>query len=374
MAIRTKQIIKGSATLFNGSNGIQSSVLPNVASLGKAKLEFTYRTVGAGSNTDPENALVRGFFLGVGDIRFERVSTSGEILIDWTVIEYTSGSNINVQHLNLTNVSPGQNIAINNVGAVDQAYAIATIENTGITAGNDDFLFPQITSPTNLQIRMAAGSVSDLSLQVISSPDLLVQQVDTGSVSGTPNQAFFGTPIDTTRTTIKPYSENTGNYAAFKWMGTAELAANNRVDFWWGDGSLIHRGWAYVIQWPVNFKARWQFTPNTTADSANVNINGGALLDVNRAYVISNGCSNFSNGRSSTEGADNWSVIASTWFIQNTTTLLWVRGNGFNNNFTNLSTVLEDTGPNVDPVTGGVRANINGGLIENGLINKGLIR
>lgn len=366
MAIRTKQVLKGTVTINSGFTAVQVSI-PSVT-LAKSLLTFTYRTVSY-NITEPDSGLFRAWFINSTTIRFERAYPAGVALrINWNIQEFTAGSNINIEHLSASNVSDGSILAITDVGSISNAFVIASYENQGLDTAENDFLFPEITSTTQITNRLDVSMLDDVSYQVVSSSEINTQIADTGNISGSSKLVAIST-IATGRTVLKGYSESRSSSVAFSWLGTVEISSSTQLNFLYGSSGHSKRSYAYVIEWPSNFEAWWGFA-NTTADSTNISF--GPCSDVSRTVVYPLDTGNISNGRVGSESNDSFGVLSFDHEITSTSNIFVQRGAGFGNNATILTQALEDTGPSED--SGGNNDLVNGGLVNSGLINGGLVQ
>jgi hypothetical protein len=358
MAIRTKQVLKGDVNI--GSSASQVDVTISSVTLAKSLLTFTYKT-DTFNITEPQHAMVRAYFVNSTTIRFVRDTATGVGLnIRWSVREFTSGSNINVEHINTTSVSNGSTVAITNVGSISNAFVVASYTNSGTVSGDDDFLFPEITSTTQITNRMASGNIDDICYQIVSSSELSTQIAATGSITGA-SQSVSISSVNTSRTELYGYSSNDGNNFAFSWLGTVEVSSSTSLNFLFGASSSTKRAWAYVVEWPSNFTTYFGFT-NSSSDSGSISY--GPSSDITRCCSTELGLHRFSSARCGTETNDSWGVLSFRLTIGSTSSISWARGAGFSNFSTILVQVIEDTGPSTDP---------SSGLFGNSLVNAGLV-
>lgn len=367
MAIRTKLVQRGTFTIPSGQAGAQSTI--TAVDLNKAFVKFTYRSA---NTVDMEAGLLRGFLLGTTDIRVERQTTSAvAITVNWTVVEFTSGSNINVEQVDLFNVTSATTTAITNVGSTTNAFMIASWRDNGSVGGGGSFISPKFNSTTQLGFNIQSGSIAAMSIFVVSSSELSVQHIQTADPTTNTQDDVAISAVTENRSMILSYAKNVGNTEAFSWFGTTEFLNNTTVR--WIHGSTASKTiYGQVIEWPSNFVTHWGFA-FTAANTTNIAIDAGGVTSIARSYVIDGGAQGISNGRISAETADNFSTACMDYEITTTTNVFLERNENFGRTITATMWVIEDTGPDVDPA-GGVRANLNGGLINNGLINGGLIR
>lgn len=364
MAIRTKLIQKGIISITGSNIGAQFTITS--VDQTKAFIQFTVRS---NTSTVPESGLIRARFLTPTDIRFQRIGPSlQDVTIHWTVVEFTSGSNITVEEINVSSISNGTTAAITNVGSTANAFIIASWENSGTGFGPDDFLAPQFNTTSQLIFRMQSGTISGGTFFIVRSNELFVQHVQTadGTTAAGNIDVTIPTPIIENRSMALGYSKNNSGTVASTWMSTMEFASTTILRFLAGD-TQAKTMYGQVIQWPSNFVTHWGFVFGT-ATSMNIAIDAGGVTDISRSYVVDGGA-NLSNARMSNEALGNLGEFSFSYDITTTTNVNVLRLVGGDNS-TLTMWVIEDTGPDVDP--GGIFPLINGGLINNGLVNKGL--
>ena len=201
MAIRTKLIQRGTFTLASGVSGVQSTII--AVDLSKAFLKFTYRS---SNTTDMESGLLRGNFLTTTDIRVERQTTSATtITINWTVVEFTSGSNINIEQVDLFNVTSATTAAITNVGSTSNAFMIASWRDNGSVGGGGSFISPKFNSTTQLGFNLQSGSIAAVSVFVVSSSELSVQHIQTADPTTNTQDDVAISSVTENRSMIGPH-------------------------------------------------------------------------------------------------------------------------------------------------------------------------
>jgi hypothetical protein len=191
-ALALKQIERGQTTMTTTATQSTVTLGTTLTSTSKAFLVFTVRTTGA----DTRDYSVGGKILSTTQIQFNRATgVLNTAVIEWQVVEFTAG--INVQHVEVTMSATTVNTTITAVGDINKSFAMTTNRNTGTGWGTDDLAIAELTTTSNLQMRITAVAASNVqNVQVIEIDDASVQKFVT--TYGT------GTTKDITVTTIDP--------------------------------------------------------------------------------------------------------------------------------------------------------------------------
>jgi len=363
MAINLKLIQKGQSTIAASANAVQLTI-PTTIVLGKAFLTFTWS---ASNLQTPEGGLVRGRFLDASNMRFERnASPSESITIEWTIVEYTAGSNITVEELFLGTAGNGTTLAITDIGAIGNGFVVASWENNGLIADGDDFCFPEITSATQITIRMQTGTIDQMTLFVVSSTDpgfsVQIAQTTDGTTGASPQSGNITTAVDQGRTILRSYSKDNAGSADFGWLGTVEFFDNDTIEWFFGDTSA-KTFYAYVIEWPTNWEAHWQFNFGT-GNVITITIANNPIV-IADSFLFDGSGNGISNARVPTEFVDNYGVVCMRATFT-TTTITATRGANFGREANFTPFILEQT--SVAPEGGAagnnnLRGNLKGDLI-----------
>lgn len=363
MAINKKLIQKGQATIAAFSNAAQLTI-PTTIVLGKTFLSFTWS---ASDLQTPEGGLVRGRFLDANNMRFERNASPNEsITIEWTIVEYTASSNISVEEIFVGTVGNGTTQAIADIGAIGNGFVVASWENNGLQGDGDDFCFPEITDTDEITFRMQTGTIDQLTMYVISSSDpgfsVQIAQTSDGTTGSSPQTGNITTAVNQGRTILRSYSKDNAGSIDFGWLGTVEFFDNDTIEWFFGD-TTAKTFYAYVIEWPTNWEAHWQFNFGT-GNVINITIANNPIVVAN-SFLFDGSGNGISNGRVPNETIDNYGTVCFR-YIFTTTTITATRDENFGRNANVTPFILEQT--SVAPEggvsgTNNLRGNLKGDLM-----------
>ncbi len=192
-AVPLHSVQSGSATVSSGSS---SAVVPITAvDPAKAFLVFTLRH----DIDNPADSMVTGQLVGNNSLTFQRVGTSTDVTLEWSVVEFLSG--VTVQRGSLALDAPTKNVTISSVD-LSKSFPLVTQRIGGTVTSDDDFIRTRLTSSTNLEIAAFNDrGDSTAEWQVIEYTDASVQ---TGSVSfasgDSSKSAVLPSAVDTGKT------------------------------------------------------------------------------------------------------------------------------------------------------------------------------
>ncbi len=200
-------------TAVSPGNGQVNVTLPNLGGACNGTINTARSFLFFQTNSNLDRSVVseiRGRVISTTQIRFIRVTNqSSPVNISWYVAEFESG--IRVQRGQVGSQSAAvMNVTISSVTALNRAFVLLskTPVNTDSTWNDDDSTIGQLTSTTNLQLRVTtanAGHVVEWQVVQFTNPaDILVQggtsavmTVGTASVS-----IPLGTAVDPSRTFV----------------------------------------------------------------------------------------------------------------------------------------------------------------------------
>ena len=367
MAINKELIQKGQTTISASSNNSQLTI-PTTIVLGKAFLTFTWK---AGNLQTPEGGLVEGRFLDADNMRFERNGSPGEaIVIEWTIVEFTAGSDISIEELSLGSAGNGTTLAITDIGAIKNGFVVASWKNNGLIADEDDFCFPEITDTDEITIRMQSGTIDHMTLFVISSSDsdfnVQIAQTSDGTTGSSPQSGNITNPVTQNRSILRSYSKDNAGTADFGWLGTVEFFDDDTIEWHFGDTSA-KTFYAYVIEWPTNWESHWQ-NDSSAGNTITITIANNPIV-IADSFLFDGSGNGISNARVPTEFGDNYGVVCMKMTFT-TTTITAIRDQNFGRTAIATPFILEQT--SVAP-EGGINQLVNSGLVNRGLINGGLV-
>ncbi|MDH5522337.1 MAG: right-handed parallel beta-helix repeat-containing protein, partial [Acidimicrobiia bacterium] len=162
---------KGTATLANASSTVAVTIAPVDPS--KAFLTFSVR----GNDTSPENISISGRLSNATTVTFDRVGTSGNVVIDWSVVEFSSG--VTVQRGTVTPGGSTTNVAITSVD-LTRSFPLVSMRAGGVIYEGEDWVRARFTSSTDLELATTNTFGNVIEWQVVTYNDATVQS---GSVS-----------------------------------------------------------------------------------------------------------------------------------------------------------------------------------------------
>ena len=162
---------KGTATLANAS----STVAVTIASVDPSKAFLTFSV--RGNDTSPENISISGRLSNATTVTFDRVGTSGNVVIDWSVVEFSSG--VTVQRGTVTPGGSTTNVAITSVD-LTRSFPLVSMRAGGVIYEGEDWVRARFTSSTDLELATTNTFGNVIEWQVVTYNDATVQS---GSVS-----------------------------------------------------------------------------------------------------------------------------------------------------------------------------------------------
>ncbi|MGB0404082.1 MAG: T9SS type A sorting domain-containing protein [Salibacteraceae bacterium] len=265
--------------------------------------------------------LVRGILTNENTLTFTRAQTNGTPIIEWTVIEYSSG--VTVEH-GSTNVDAStKDQAITAVGNLSNSFPIITMSNNGSTWGNDDGVVAELTSTSNLQFR-CSNSNFDVNWQIVQYDSCSVESFSS-SLTGASSTASI-TAVDTLKSIIIGSHYQSGNINADD-MPRVEFADDETI-------TLTRVGSASTLTY---FGYAIEFTDNTTVEHGNFSFASGSTTDTETINAIATdrslvmGTSNaYSQGSTPYSSDDNCGYNWSKMEFPTTTSVLGTRATSGN--------------------------------------------
>lgn len=168
-----RQIERGSTSFIATETTKPITLATTLNDTSKALLFFTVNHSGA----SPGDYNTLGRVTSTSGIQFERYDSGGTTYIDYHVIEFTQG--INVQHFYFSQASGTIDTPISTVD-LNKAFPILTMTQTGGTYGANDIYSAEITSATNLRTFTGSVSASPVAVQVVQ-----IDESETQKITGT---------------------------------------------------------------------------------------------------------------------------------------------------------------------------------------------
>ena len=180
-------IQSGTATIAGGSSS--TSVTIAAVDPTKAFLTFSVR----GSNTSPENLSVSGRLSNSTTVAFDRVGTSGNVTIEWSVVEFASG--VAVQRGTVTPSSANTNVTIASVD-LTKSFPLVSMRAGGVIYEGEDWVRARFTSDTNLELATNATFGNVIDWQVVEYNDANVQSGSVAFGTGDSSRTATATAFD----------------------------------------------------------------------------------------------------------------------------------------------------------------------------------
>jgi len=165
--------LNSASTILPGGDSTLNEGISEVNAT-RSILLFTYRV----NSTDPQDFWVRGNITNItGDIskgvEFNRHAASGDIPIEYSVIEFPPESGVKVQRGVEVNRDT-DSITVDNFN-VNTSFPIITYQNFGGTWNEDDAIAVNLTGPNIMNFKIAANDIDFVNWQVVDYPNSLVQ-------------------------------------------------------------------------------------------------------------------------------------------------------------------------------------------------------
>ncbi len=268
---RVKSIQSSSASFAGASTDI---TIDNV-NLSSSILFFSYTI----DENRPSGFLMRGELTSSTNIHFERVSGLGTITVEWFVVEFEDG--VNVQR-NTINQGATTNTGITSINT-SNSFSLNSFMNNGNAWGNDDFVRGLITSSTNLRTSAGANVANDLDYQIISYPYAQIQS-GTASLSGTNLNVDLGNNVNLNKSFILYTQQSSGNTNIGNAGVLSEFVNSSRISFSRNVGSQTMTLDWYIVEFNTNEKVQNGKTSfSTSEDNLIVPIE---RVNLNKSVVI----------------------------------------------------------------------------------------
>ena len=131
----------GSATIADGSSSTTGTISPALGDIANAFVVFGIRL----DNADPENTQVTGQITNTTTVTFERDpdnGTTGDVIIEWYVTEFTSG--VSVQRGQRAMSSPSGTINLPTSVDPSKSFPLISYRIKGLHHDSDDFVRARI--------------------------------------------------------------------------------------------------------------------------------------------------------------------------------------------------------------------------------------
>ena len=180
-------IQSGTTVLAGGSTSTTATI--SSVDMSRAFLTFSIR----GNDTSPENMSVGGRLSNATTVAFDRIGTSGDVTIEWSVVEFTTG--VTVQRGTVTPGGSTTNVAI---AAVDltKSFPLVSMRASGVIYEGEDWVRARLTSNTNLELATDGTFGNVIDWQVIEYNDADVQSGSVSFGTGTSSQSATIAAVD----------------------------------------------------------------------------------------------------------------------------------------------------------------------------------
>ncbi|MGI9610820.1 MAG: CSLREA domain-containing protein, partial [Acidimicrobiia bacterium] len=180
----------GTSTIAGGS----SSSSATIAAVDPTKSFLTFSV--RGNNGDPANLWINGELTDATTVTFTRPGTTGNVTIEWSVVEYSSGVTVQRGSTNLTGTTT--DVAITS-SDLTKSFPMISSTATGTVFSNNDFVRAELTSATNLRLSISALGTNVVKWQVVTYNDASVQSGSVAFASGDASKTATVTTVDTSK-------------------------------------------------------------------------------------------------------------------------------------------------------------------------------
>src|SRR6267143_417594 len=160
----------------NGSTAIGAAATFVDVTISAVVMAQSFLTSSASfDDVNPAGSQVSGRILDPTTLRFERSATGPIITVKWYVAEFASGVSVQRGTANMTAALLDIPITAVNLA---RSFPIVSYRIAGATYGDNDYLRAKLTSTTNLQVTVSAGTGGSCEWQVIEYTGASVQSGD----------------------------------------------------------------------------------------------------------------------------------------------------------------------------------------------------
>ena len=291
MALNINSLQKGVASFSSGNN---LSVTISAVTLAKSIIVWDYLS----SSASPNDSSLRVEFSSTTQITFTLPGAIGTqtCQVRWQVIEFTSGSDVSVQHLTLTGITDGSTQSIT---AVDLAntFVLTSCTQGGTAWGGDDIAGADLTATTTITHRVDTGTVGFVNHQVVDMGDASVQKVSTlGSTGTTINKTISAVVLGRSFSVGQSEMSDSGNFTN---LATSELTSTTNLQHV-RTGTDSRDFYDYVVELPVGW-----ITSFGTGTISSGNASAGITISVSdtaNAFVLIGSASQLPSGRTAETG------------------------------------------------------------------------
>ncbi|MBD3239495.1 MAG: hypothetical protein GF331_02845, partial [Chitinivibrionales bacterium] len=294
---------RGSASIIGG----QSQTTVTISSVVKTQSFLLFSVAAAGN---PSDFNVGGEITDATTLTFERFGTSGDVSIEWQVLEFSSG--VTVQHGRLqrhgTGLAGDTTVPISSVD-LGRSFATVTMSNSGSSLNNNEDATADITHADSLRIALSGGpDEADFFWQVVQFDGATVQKLTPSmGTADLTTTATLGTAVDPSRSMLIGNFRGPGAWAPSE-RPRAELTDGNTVTLTRDAGGSTADFVLYVVA----------FSDGSTVSRDTVRFDNGigsrpvsiGAVDASRAAVVIPG----HYGRQGTSDLASGDDPATGWF------------------------------------------------------------
>ena len=316
--IRVNTLQSGTSTILSTTTSITASI--NAVTTAKSIIVASWRV----NSTSPGTGCPLWYFSSTTQLTFECVSATVAtgLIIDWTVIEFTSDSTISIEHGSVTAPAVNSTSTISAV-TLANAFVIASWKNGGTVFYDDDTIFPDLTATTTITWRELVASPDVVRYQVINSSEISSQKLSALAQTGSPVDITCSAIIQN-RSFIASYlianAASTG--LDFNNAFTSEFTSTTNARFTRGNGVQSADINAYIVQLPLDWITQWAtvavVSTSTTATLSYASVN------TTRAFPWSGASPTNTQGRSNSAN-DSWANTAFTVDLNTSTSISLTR-------------------------------------------------
>ncbi|MCK4997486.1 hypothetical protein KAS08_04225 [Candidatus Pacearchaeota archaeon] len=312
----TENVSRGTTILPDGSSEV--NITFPTQDLSKAFLLFSFRSASSG----PNQIQILGELME-DKINFRRYSSTGDVYIEWTVVE---SQDLYVQR-GSNEYSTGDSSDTTSIRQINLTESFATISNrlnSGTTSQNvQGFWSSKFNSATQIAMsRGTTGTTGEFHWQAIEWDDSKIQSGFLSGTGVTSPQALTNT-VNTSRSFLTFSSQIAGQTSLQETFIRGYFTDSDNIEFYKNTGSATH-GISWFVVENNRFTTQSGLTSVAGATAVNANIN---QIELNKSFSL--------ESHTSTGGGTTFANAFTTNKILNTTTIQFQKGTGSQTQNTN---------------------------------------
>ncbi|MEM7322367.1 MAG: right-handed parallel beta-helix repeat-containing protein, partial [Actinomycetota bacterium] len=304
-----ERIQSGTTTLADGASIATANI--TAVEPTKAFTTFTIR----GDDGDPNDFTVSGTLSDATTMTFQRSGTGGDMVIEWSVVEFASG--VAVQRGSVSPTGSIENVTLTSVEPT-RSFVLLSHHNNGSQFGADDFVAGWLSSDTNLVVS-SLNATDAVTWQVVTYDGAIVRRGTTAMTSGEATVSPSVETVDPARSWLV--------YSMTSSAGTVSNIGQKMVRGRIVDGSTLsfdrdNSGQALDLYWEViEFPEGVEVQHASVAFGSSASVVDVTIDEVFRGRSIAVGGRNLVGGRTPYAADDNPGVATFTTELTSGTNL-----------------------------------------------------